>query len=480
MSIFSILPANLFSILASKNKDIYVDALFVLRKAFKQEVEINKSDLASMIISDLDQKLFDLDIEEEDALESKEYSDKNPSSMAYFIIRRLKDTGWLNLEYKEESFEEMVSLPPYSIKIIDLLYSFIDVQSKEYNSYVYSTYSSLKNAHQEKEGYFYAFITAYENTIKLNDELKTLLHNIGRFHQELSNYFTANDILKSHFDDYKNLVFDRVYHPIKTFDSIPKYKMPILNILKNWLENEFIINEIVQQAIMKKIFSNVDDAYSDVISKINQIIEIFEGVNNLLDKIDYKNSVYTRASVEKLRYMLNIDRSIKSKIVKILTKTSEMPQDKEDRIIEDMSSAINLYNHGYIDEDSLYIRAVKNTKNDQKPLEMVDISADNQALLLDFLEKFQNQYSHKKVMEFVESLLKEADVIDSNQIIIENDHQFILLILAVIKGNDKNVFYRVEISDGYTISNGYRLPCFKFIRKGKKDVSKFVREIDAV
>jgi len=48
MNLFEVLPQNLFSILVSKNKHIYVDALFILRKAFKQEMSILKRDLITM------------------------------------------------------------------------------------------------------------------------------------------------------------------------------------------------------------------------------------------------------------------------------------------------------------------------------------------------------------------------------------------------------------------------------------------------
>nr|MBO2493634.1 hypothetical protein [Clostridia bacterium]PZN11917.1 MAG: hypothetical protein DIU64_01195 [Caldicoprobacter oshimai] len=64
MHLFDVLPENLFSILASKNKYIYVDALFVLRKAFRQEMNIKKDDLIAMLISNLDEKMLSIDMEE--------------------------------------------------------------------------------------------------------------------------------------------------------------------------------------------------------------------------------------------------------------------------------------------------------------------------------------------------------------------------------------------------------------------------------
>ena len=65
MKLFDILPNNLFSILVSKNKSLYIEALFVLRKAFKQEMTISKSDLVAMLIASLDEAMLEIDIEAE-------------------------------------------------------------------------------------------------------------------------------------------------------------------------------------------------------------------------------------------------------------------------------------------------------------------------------------------------------------------------------------------------------------------------------
>ncbi|MEZ0536643.1 Wadjet anti-phage system protein JetA family protein [Caldicellulosiruptoraceae bacterium PP1] len=469
MQLFSVLPSNLFSILSSKNKDIYVDALFTLRKAFKQEMTINKSDLVSMIISELDQKLLEIELDEEEAIENSMENDKNPSSIAHFLIRRLKETGWIDLEYKEDTFDEIVTLPDYSIKIINLLYSFVDIQTKEYNSYVYSTYSLLNTANQEQDNFYDFFKTAYENTINLLDELKTLHNNIRRFHQELNNYISINEILKSHFDDYKNLVFDRVYHPLKTFDSIPKYRIPILKILKSWLDDNNIKEKIAYQAIQRGKYKSQDEAMEDIISKLNEIIDIYEGINDILEQIDQRNSSYTRASIEKMRYMLNIDRSIKGKIVKMLSKLSELDEDNKDKHIEMMSSTVDLFKQGFLDENSLFIRAAKAKKKDQKPMEIKEIDIEDNLLLEEFIDRAKSLYSHAKVMEFVKSIMRELEVITTKDIIIENDQQFILLIFAILKSSDKNVFYSIEVTNDYLINNGYKVPFVIFKRKGLKN-----------
>ena len=58
MNIFNKIPENFFSILVSKNKNIYIDALFVLREAFKQEMTISRENIISRLINNLEDEFY--------------------------------------------------------------------------------------------------------------------------------------------------------------------------------------------------------------------------------------------------------------------------------------------------------------------------------------------------------------------------------------------------------------------------------------
>lgn len=148
MNLFDKIPENFFSILVSKNKNIYIDALFVLGEAFKQEMAISKDNIISRLINNLEEEFNKEDFSEED--ENNELKDNNVSSKAYFLLRKLKWAGWIELEMQRDSFEEYIILPDYSIKFINLLYSIVEENQIEYNSYVFATYSSLKLASMQK------------------------------------------------------------------------------------------------------------------------------------------------------------------------------------------------------------------------------------------------------------------------------------------------------------------------------------------
>ncbi|MDD4503518.1 MAG: DUF5716 family protein [Clostridiaceae bacterium] len=469
MKLYEVLPDNLFSILASKNKEIYVEALFVLRRAFKQEMSISRLDLISMLIANLDEMMLEIDMsEEENGSDSQEGREATTlSATAHYLLRRLRDTGWVDTEYQLDSFEENITLPDYSIKIINLLHSLTDESIKEYNSYVYSTYSVLKTADLERDDFMYnALLTAYDNTVRLIDELKTLHNNIRRYHQALNEYATVNDVLKGHFDEYKGLIMDRIYHPLKTLDSVPRFKMPILKILGNWLSDNALRERMAEQAMLRGKYRIKEEAAEDIILKIGEISDAYERLDEMLEDIDRKNSAYTRASIEKMRYLINSDRSIKGKLVELLMHVSGESYKGSGISIEQLGEAVELYKQRYVDEKSLYKRAARDKRKDGKPMEVrVSEGGKEAEALAEFLSKTRNAYSHTRVMNYVKDLMHDVDAVTTRDISIADDETFILLMLAVLNSGERNAFYNVEFLEEYLEKNGYRIPELLFVRK---------------
>lgn len=461
MKLFEIIPENFFSVLSSKNKDIYLDALFVLRKSYKQQMLIKKDDLISMIVENLEDRLLKIEDEDDSPKE------KNLSSMAHFLLRKLESCGWIEKEYAKDSFEEYVVVFDYSIKILNALHDIADITPKEYNSYVYSTYSLLKTANDERNGYMYnALSKAFENTNQLVDELKSLLNNIRRYHQALGGESEIQEILKGHFDEFNELIADRIYHPLKTFDSVPRFKTPILNIIREWMFDEKILDSMIEAAVIRRIYKSDDEASEAIISMMGSIIDTYEHIDSLLYEIDRKKAAYTRASVEKMQYLLNTDRSIKGKLIEILKYISCDGQ-KNREVLEGMENSADIFPVKYMDEFSLYTREYRDRKIYSEPLK-IDSSYDEGAFkdeMEDLKERVKNSFTNKRVMEFMKLQFGEKSQIESGDFKLAGDEDFIMLILGALKHDDQDSFYSVEFGNGYVKLGGYRLPCMVFRRR---------------
>ena len=471
MNLFEAIPANLFSIFNSKNREIYVNTLFALRQSFKQELSIEKELLIQQLANSLHQELLNLDVEEEET-DGKKIS-KDAMSLSRFIIKRLSETGWIEFEYGvDTSFKEYITLSPYSIKIINTLYGIALEEEQGYNTYMYSIYSNLIQADTERKDFMYAaLLNAYDRTQELENELKTLYHNIRRKYNKLGFLMNVNDVLVDHFDSYQRKIITQIYMPLKTKDSLNRFKGSVVQVLLKWLRDHETLDSLQKQAMTYQSFNSFDDVKESIITKIYFIVDKLNELEEMVDKIDAKNTEYVSATADKMRTLLTNDKSIKAKMTRLMEVLKDSNIDNtQDEILEHFYPNVALESSAYLDDTSLFVRSYYAPDLHSEPLyidDTYDSSIDIQAS--DFIENMNNTYSNKNVIAFVEKKLENRNELDSSKFKIDNDQDLILTIHSMLKGWDRNVFYKIELGEGNVNVNGqtYSIPKMTYYRRRK-------------
>lgn len=459
MALFEYIPARFFTILVSEKRELYVEALFVLRQAFKTELVIRREDLTAMLMGSLETSILKADFSEEaEEMGTGGEGIQDISGRAHLLVRKLRDTGWIEIEYESGGFDENITIPDYAIAVINLLYDLSCEKTKEYNSYVYATYAALKNSGENPDYLYQALQTAYQNTMKLVDELKLLFNNIKRYHQRIADSMDVNQLLEEHFDRYKEQIVDTIYYPLKTIDSVPRFKYGILSILNGWLLDEEIISSIVDQGIKRRMFKDEADGRDETLTMMNSIADTYDSIERMIGEIDEKHVEYTNASIDKIRYMMNSDRSAKGKLIALLKNMDNR------NIYEEMNQAVEAYHHRFADMQSLYDRVKRTVKNEGRPLPIKE-KEDNTELVQSFLEDVRKQYSNKKIDDYMEGCFGERREIDTEDFTISSSEEFILFLLATIRGREKSAGYKVEFGPGNVDCQGFSLPKARFIKK---------------
>ena len=453
MNLFEIIPENLFSILSSPNKKIYINALFVIREQFRQEMSMPRDEVVIAITSKMEDEILQIKSEDDE----EENIENSLSAKVHYILRRLKWAGWIETEIQGSNFEEDIILPDYAIDIIDLLYSLTTKKNIEYNSYAYTTYASLKIAmEQDKKQLYRAVIAAYENTNKLINSIKSLHHNLGRYYRKITGLNEINQILEEHFDNYKEYI-DKIYHPLKTDDPVDMYKVPICKMVEKIVGQDEFFSELLEQAIKSGMYQDEEEAKSDLLSKLFEIQDIYTNINKQMNVVDRKNTEYVRATNRRIGYLLTSDKQLKGKLINILKNA------KDDKVIEIMEKNTNLFKQKYVDRDSVFLRSTKSDKKQGKPLAIENIEIDSSEEFKSFLEKVSKSYTSEKVKKYMENLIGSRPIITTNDIAINNDEEFILLILGTM--NTEKGFYNIEYSKEYVTLGKYKLPNMVISRK---------------
>ena len=459
MKLFSLIPDRFFSILTSKNKELYVQALFVLRQAFKTELVIRREDLAAMLMDSLQDDFYRADFSDEAGEENEDAADVSTlSGKAFFLIRKLKTTGWIEIEYESRSFEENITIPDYAISVMNVLYDLSQERVREYNSYVYATYAALSSVTENPDYVYQALSAAYRNTVELVDELKSLFNNIRRYYRRIPGESDVNELLREHFDEYKAKLIDIVYYPLKTIDSVPRFRHPIIRILNEWLLDEEVLKLIVSQGIARKVYKDSEEGHEETLRMISYIADTYDSIEEMIDEIDHRHNQYINASIDHIRYLMNSDRGVKGRLIELLKHAGE------EEVLKTMSDSLRVYRHQFYDQRSLYQKVQRREREEGTPLSVEELK-DQSELVESFLDGVRRQYTNKKIDEYMSACFAGRRQFSTEEVRCEKTEDFILFLLGTLRGKEKTAFYEVEFLSGNTECSGYSLPRAIFRRK---------------
>ena len=457
MNVFEIVPADFFSVLVSPNRELYVEALMKLYEMFNAEINIRLKDYLSEIELLLENKRYI--IEEDDDVPESELSSLR--GKARIIENRLEKTRWVEREYLDGSFTEIITPLPYAIAVMRMLYGLTQDGTAEYNSLVFSTYSALNQAFTDNRDSMYEALTiAKKNTEKLDYELRTFYHGIRGYLRVIRENSDVNLLLKNHFEAYKKDA-DRVYHPIKTMDSFFRYAGPIRNILTDIHYNDGLVGRIVQKAMAAKTYSGEDDAREDVLSTIEKILDSYRSIEQLLDEIDAKHSSLTKQSIDKIRYVMSSDRSIKGKLLDLLKAYAGSDGERKERIAEMFVDNIDVNRQEFMDQGSFWHKNIRSRRTNQPPLPLDEVHIVEHEMLASVSERLKNSYSETRVKQYMLGLFSEGkDTVSSDEITVNDDKDYVLILLSVVSAYKSRQEFSVELTTGSVIKNGYRIPRF--------------------
>lgn len=464
MKLFERVPASFFSVLASPNREVYWTALVTLHRLLEYELNIPVDDYCIA----LGDALSDMELTVEDTLDEEEQRlMRQPNGKVRWILHRLKRAGWLDTEYRDGTFEEVIAPREYADKMIRLLLELETAQGKEYNSLVYATYSGLKQAYAERSDRIYeALLTARRNTEELLQDLKSLYHNIRYYHQIIGQAVDVNQLLHDYYDEYKSML-DRIYHPIKTMDSLAHYRQPILDILNALLVDDELLERAVARMTLLHPQTDPAAARGTLDRYVQELLSGYSHVEEILRQIDRKHRAYTRESVDSIKYRMSADHSIAGKLTALLRAlAAAAPGQPREAMLTLLQSGIQCDSQAFADGASLWHPNLRSRRGGAPERRVEDPSPEaERALLADLARDMAKQHSVARAWRYLEQAMEGRQEITGEELAPDGDEPFIWLLIATVRSTDRVSPFRVEFLPGDVEINGYRIPRLKIRRK---------------
>ena len=464
MKLFDAVPGELFSVLASPNRVIYSDALDVLYEAYQEGLKIPEDTLYSMLRSKLEQQLAEATFEGED-IDEEELRDI--SGRARFLIRKLGSKGWFEKE-RGEDFNEYITVPGYSSRLLELFHQLRDDSPMRGYSYVFGTYSTLKVADEGDSVYdkMAAVYSAYDNTQALIKLLQMVYHNVKHFFQMQINMREVNQVLASHFDDFGQKVVEAYIRPLKIKDSVPKYRVPIQTILNGWLGDDAQLTAMANAALQDRREATLEDCRSDLLRKMFWTKERYDSIpSDYLDEIDRQVRRYTRATTQKIENLTNQDHNVKGNLNYLLTAMSRNRRAGE--LVEQIQPVFHLYEQSYLTEKSLWYRKRPGKRAKAVPV-LIEETVPGPEAVLQAQLLLNSEYCRSAVAAYIEQWLKGAEEAYSSDLDLSDDKAYIMSLLAVLTSGDAGAKHMVTELEGSYSEHGYSIPQFRIARKGGK------------
>jgi hypothetical protein len=165
---------------------------------------------------------------------------------------------------------------------------------------------------------------------------------------------------------------------------------------------------------------------------------------------------------------MTADQSIKGKLVELLKAYVNSSGTERAHIGNMFEKNIRVNRQEFIDGKSLYHKNVRSRRITSEPLEITRDNKFLEAAMAGMLEQIKNWYPVSRILAYVDSLFIAGDTVSSEEIPINNDTEFILLILAIVRANEHGMNYKVQMHEGRLEKNGYKIPNMTLNKKEAK------------
>ena len=465
MELFKIIPDNFFSLLSSKNKAVYAGCIVEAFKIYEEGsiLGIDKKIVVEVLTDYLDKEAEEIvDMEPDDSSEKPSSRDK-----ANFVLRRMEECGWIDVDVSND-YVEILNFRDYAITVVEALLQiepqiddYVDGNQKEYRGYIYTIYSLLTNPMNIEYGVLMEQV--YRNTKLFIRELRKLDSRLKDYIKSIIERTEIKDLMES-LIDYKVELVDKAYHRLKTSDNVNKYRLEIVNRLDSFLADPVIMEQIA--IAYRARYNNLDDAYRRASRDLNEMIEIFNSLDEMITEIDSKNKTYINSTIGKIEFLLKDDNNIPGKINVILKHISDMhKKGKVDSAVTMVQPIFRLCSYKSVNESSLY--TPRGAYSKPLPQRLVDSHNDIMGIASEFFKENETIYTEDNVLNFVnqnmvKNILQASALINDESTI----DDILMLVYSLIYANSNDeVKYSVTKLDNLVETDRFKFHDFLIIKE---------------
>ena len=473
MDFNNILPQNFFNLFQSKHRDIYIEGLIRIYEKYETGsiLGMQKDDARDIMENLLEEKNVGLN----ELNDENDNDDEIPSyrELANYILKRYEQTGWVTIDVTND-YLEILNFSDYAVSITLALieikkaasYSLfaenfsLDPQEQAFRGYIFTIYSLLNS---NTFDYGLLLNQVYKNTINFVREIRKVDHKLKEFIQLIDTKENLKDLVEL-LSQYKDEVMDRAYFKLKTFDNINKYKLDIVKKLESMQEDPDIMS-IIANDYLFIAQNDVTLARFIANKQINDCIDIYNSLSNIMDEIDKKNRDYITQTLSKVKYLINDSTDVAAELNLIITHYSnKVKKGQAESGFNEIRKLFELNVNKALNIQSLSVPRGTYKKNEVNKLskERIDFSSMKDS----FFNIFKASYKESDIKELLENTIAKGEEKEMSDFLpYEAERDDIIRLLYIVVFVSTMNEYELIDEPNYTETKNYIVKNFKIKRR---------------
>lgn len=429
MNIFDALPSNFFIIMTSTNKELYYECLKIIYNLYDERLgfDISRDEVIDSIMEYLDSH--------DDVVKGDDGGTITQKERANYILQKFEDCGWITVETSND-YVDMVNFKVHALTIMEALFKICNEDWSEeeelaqpvfeYRGYLFSIYSLLTNPSVKEYGLMLKQV--HKLALEFLSEIKKINLKLKSYIEKIARQKEIKDLMEL-LVDYKTQLVDKSYQRLKTYDNVDRYKLRIVDSLEDLLNNESQMSSIKAE-YMQDMEIGEQEATYHVTHDVDQIIEIFNSMDELIQDIELKNKIYVNSTITKVKFLLNNETDVLGKLNFIMKYVKDFEKSDE-RLAKELSPLFSISKQECLNTSSLYSPKVNyKTFVETKLLEHENVDLDE--LQNKFIQEFDLEFSEDKVIAFVKDKLLERESFKASELFLKKPSEENLIRLLYI------------------------------------------------
>ena len=316
MSIFDVLPDELFKPLASLNRRFYADLLLSLHeKTFSLSAEAPRRAEVIHEISD-----FTIRWEMTNGAADDEELKTSKEDRARTIYQRLRDTGWL-IEHKDR-YLKLVDLDPDASGLLHVLSSIKRGEARTYGGAVVGVLSALESAASKPSERSENIRNAIVISLDFLAHMRMVSVSLRKVEERIVRQNTIREIFKSFFEEFvqKHLISD--YKTLHTRNNPFRFRMKIIEQCRAMSSSPLTVMALGEAYFREGRGPSPAMGQVEVLDDLAVIINVFENTESHLVAIDATAARIERRIVNTARYMDRVGRTSEASLLEAMKSVS--------------------------------------------------------------------------------------------------------------------------------------------------------------